>query len=73
MAYKQTIQANPDNAEANYSIACAYALKHQHTLALECLHKAIALDKRAFKAAETERNFESRRSHPAFEKLIRGK
>ena len=68
---KRLIQLRPTDALAHYNLACSYALLKRTEAALKALRRAVELGYRDFRYMRDDRDLDSVRLDPRFQKLVR--
>jgi tetratricopeptide (TPR) repeat protein len=68
---KRLVQLRPNDALANYNLACSYALLKRPDLALKTLRRAVELGYRDFRYMREDHDLDSIRHDPRFRQLLR--
>jgi len=68
---KRLVQLRPNDALANYNLACSYALLKRPDQALKSLRRAVELGYRDFRYMREDRDLDSIRHDPRFRQLMR--
>jgi tetratricopeptide (TPR) repeat protein len=67
---QRAFEANPKDALAHFNMACYRAVQNRPQEALALLARALTLDPKLKALAKTERDFDSLRELPEFQRLL---
>ena len=69
-SFEHAIQQKPDYVDAYYNLACLHALKGEKTKSLTHLKKAVSLDASVRQWARKDRDLQTLKGHPEFQKIV---